>query len=100
MTDIQAALAIISTALTGMVSLFGFWARAALRQQTEHITDLNKRIATLEKREEARELRIQHLEAENTMLRFRLSRALSELSKTNPALAKVLGDTGEFNVGK
>lgn len=99
MTDIQAVLAILSTVITGVMGMLGLWVRDTLKQQRAHITELNHRIDILEGREIEREQQVRRLIEENGMLRFRLGRALSELAKSNPELAKALGETGEFKVG-
>lgn len=100
MTDIQAVLTILSAVVTSIMGLLGFWIRDVLKQQRAHIAELNGRIETLEGREIERERQVRRLIEENGMLRFRLGRALSELAKSNPELAKALGETGEFKVGK
>jgi septal ring factor EnvC (AmiA/AmiB activator) len=96
MTDIQAILAILSTVITSIMGLLGLWMRDVLKQQRAHIEELNQRIDTLEGREREQATQLVKLVETNSMLRFRLSKALAELSKTNPTLAKALGETGEF----
>ena len=99
MTDSQAVLAILSTVITGVMGMLGLWVRDTLKQQRLYIGQLNARVMTLERREQEREKRIEHLEADNKLLRFRLGKALDELAKSNPALAKALDETGKFKVG-
>lgn len=99
MTDLQTELAIFSTIITGLMSMLGLWMKDTLKQQRLYIAQLNARVMTLEQREQEREERIEDLEVDNKLLRFRLVRALGELAKSNPALAKALGETGEFEVG-
>ena len=93
MTDTQALLAIVSTVISGILGMIAFWMREAIAHQKAYITHLNSRVATLERREQEREKRIEHLESENKLLTFRLRRAISELTKLNPSAAKVLGET-------
>jgi len=93
MTDTQALLAIVSTVISGILGMIAFWMREAIAHQKAYITQLNSRVATLERREQERERRIEHLESENKLLTFRLRKAINELAKLNPDVAKVLGET-------
>ena len=93
MTDTQALLAIVSTVISGILGMIAFWMREAIAHQKAYITQLNSRVATLERREQERERRIEHLESENNLLTFRLRKAINELAKLNPDAAKVLGET-------
>lgn len=96
MTDLQAILAILSTVITSIMGLLGLWMREVLKQQRAYIEELNERIKAGEKREAKLETRVAQLERENNLLGFRLGKALVELGKQNPALAKALSETGEF----
>ncbi len=96
MTDLQAILAILSTVITSIMALLGVWMREILKQQRAYIEELNERIKAGEKREAKLETRMAQLESENKLAAFRLGKALAELAKQNPDLAKALSETGEF----